>query len=96
MKYNVGERIIYEPSYTDYNGNVALIKMNTTFPDVNVFPEIFDLYPVPEEVELSCTTVGFSLIGRELLKEPNYKPDAVMPIEISVNVKLDLVKCFVK
>lgn len=96
MKYNVGERIIYEPSDQDYNGNVALIKMNTTFPDVNMFPEIFDLYPVPEEVELSCSTVGFSLIGREQLKEPNYKPDAVKPIEYEINVKLDLVKCFVK
>lgn len=96
MTFNVGEKIYEEPfieNMIDTQDNIALILMNDTFQDVKTYPKIWNLEPIPENTTLSCTTVGFSLIGRNLSEPIN---DRVLPMTYNLQTQFNLTQCTIK
>lgn len=64
--------------------------MNGTFPEVTKFPKILDLDPVPIGEALSCSTVGFSFVGRNLSRPI---PELLSAMSYDFEAHLDFEKC---
>lgn len=97
MVYLSSESVTYENGYSKpMGGNVALIKMNSTFPNVKEFPTIWRLNPIPSATELKgCITVGFGLIGRNFSTALS-PTGQVRPMMYPLKITLDFSKCIWK
>jgi len=90
MRYNVGQYFQSWPQEPDAPDKIALILMNDTFPEVTYFPKIFYFQPLPITTTLTCTILGFSLLGRNLTA-PILKP--VGPMMSSFKAHLSMKSC---
>lgn len=64
ISYNIGSNVELTHNVDTHDiDDIALILMNGTFPEINKFPIVLMLDPLPHGKTLSCTTVGFSFIG---------------------------------
>lgn len=85
MAYNVGQKIERVVKPTDSYDDVALILMNTTFPDVKLLP--FLPFPLlANGFVLACSTIGFSFVGRNLSLS---KTELVKPMTYELSVTFD-------
>lgn len=93
MAYKIGQEIISKPlgnRISFESDNVALILMNDTFPEVKTYPKVMAVDPVAEGSTLSCTTVGYSLIGRNLPRPIN---EQIKPSTYNIEVMLNMTIC---
>lgn len=67
MSFNIGSNVemVHNIESHDHD-EIALILMNRTFPEINIFPIAFSLDPLSGGTSMECTTAGFSLIGTHL------------------------------
>lgn len=91
--YNVGVEVMSQPQEPDEahdSSQLAVIKLNDTFKNVDQFPKIF-FKRIPEKTVLPCTALGFSLIGRDL--QQTAVTDLINPTSINIKVQYNLGKC---
>lgn len=95
MEYLTSESITLEGLETNLMGNVALIKMNDTFPNVIEFPEIQDIKFNPLNQLKDCITVGFGLIGRNF--STTLSPTGqVRPMMYLLKTTMNFSECIIK
>lgn len=91
MSYNIGSDIELVHSRFNFDADdIALILMNDTFPEINVFPIILSLDPLPRGTTMLCTTVGFSLLGTRL---DHPIPKLIKPMIYEFTAEFSITKC---
>lgn len=91
--YKIGQQIISKPTENQISldsDNVALILMNDAFPEVKIYPRVMAVDPVAEGTILSCSTVGYSLIGRNL---PRPVAEQIVPRTYDLEVMFNITEC---
>lgn len=91
--YKIGQEIISKPSEREIrldSDNVALILMNDTFPEVKTYPRVMAVEPVAEGEILSCSTVGYGLIGRNLSRPV---AEQIAPRSYELQVMFNITEC---
>lgn len=89
--FNIGSDVEMVHNADSYDvDDIALVLMNDTFPEINIFPTILSLDPIPRGTSIECTTAGFSLVGTHL-KHPI--PERIKPMYYEFKAEFSLKKC---
>lgn len=93
MTFIVGLKVISKAT-GESNGinsdNIALLLLNDTFPEVTSFPKVLPTDPMPEGTMLKCSTVGFSLFGRNITYPI---VDPIKPMTFDIEGQLNISYC---
>lgn len=92
ITYNIAVEINSQPLEIEEERDttqLAIIKLNDTFKDVEDFPQLY-FKKIPESTGIKCTAFGYGFIGRKL-KAP--VPSQVKPMSAEYTVELSFDKC---